>query len=88
MGKALQQGFKEMVAIFLSKDLDFLSKLLVISVAASIVYLIVYLVLPMSGRRTFEKFDLNEAMGGVISVTGAGSILTLIFLGVSIMTKR
>ena len=77
-----------MVAIFLSKDLDFLSKLLVISVAASIVYLIVYLVLPMSGRRTFEKFDLNEAMGGVISVTGAGSILTLIFLGVSIMTKR
>ena len=76
-----------MIGIVFSKDLDFLSKLLVVLTMCSIIFMFVYLVLPMSGRRGLERLDFNKEVGGSYSWSGLFASCLMIVLGITKMQK-
>ena len=45
--------------------------------------MIVYLVLPMSGRRAIDNLDLDEKVGGSMTYSGGLAITMLIAIGVT-----
>ena len=76
-----------MLGIMFSKDLDFVSKLLIVLTMGSVIFMFVYLVLPMSGRRGLERLDFNKEFGGSVSWSGLLAIATMCSLGITKMQK-
>ena len=87
LGMALKQGFRELMGVVFSQDLDFLTKLMIVVTGFSFILMVVYLVVPMSCRRKIEKIDFNHEFGGLISYTGALAIFFTAAMGVQKMNK-
>ena len=85
---AVQQGFKDVVGIIFSRELDFVTKLFIVLVFCSLIFLFTYLVLPMFLRRKIELFDYNPQGGGTFSSSAMLSFLILASLGIFKLQKQ
>ena len=85
---AVQQGFKDVVGIIFSRELDFVTKLFIVLVFCSLIFLFTYLVLPMFLRRKIELFDYNPQGGGNFSSSAMLSFLILASLGIFKLQKQ
>ena len=55
----LRLAFNIIFGIIFGDDIDFLTKLLIVVSWCSLIFMFVYLAMPMTLRRKFEKMDFN-----------------------------
>ena len=72
------------VDIFFSKEIDFFTKVLIVFALCSFSFVVVYLVLPMSGRRVIDNLDLDEKVGGSITTSGCISLTCAIAIAITV----
>ena len=83
----LRLAVNSLVGIFFGSDIDFLTKLLIVVSWCSLIFMFVYLAMPMTMRRKFETLDFDPKVGGHVSISGACSILAALMLGITKMQK-
>ena len=72
------------VGIVFSKEIDFFTKTLIVLALCSFGFMVVYLVLPMSGRRVIDNLDVDEKAGGSMSLSGGISFIMFIAIGITV----
>ena len=72
------------VGIVFSREIDFFTKTLIVLALCSFGFMIVYLVLPMSGRRIIDNLDMDEKAGGSMSLSGGISLIMFIAIGITV----
>ena len=85
---ALRMGGSILANIFFTNEIDFLTKLLIVIAWCSLIFMFIYLALPMSLRRKIEALDFDPAVGGSASMSGMASIGSAIMLGINKFQKN
>ena len=85
---ALRMGGSILANVFFTNQIDFLTKLLIIIAWCSLIFMFIYLALPMSLRRKVEDLDFDPAVGGRTSLSGMVSVASAIMLGINKFQKN
>ena len=81
---AFTAGWSILANIFFTNEIDFVTKLLIVLFLVSLSIMFIYLAVPMSIRRKFEKLDYDASYGG-LSVSAGLSLVSALLLGVNKM---
>ena len=85
---ALRMGGTILSNLFFTNEIDFLTKLLIVIAWTSLVFMFIYLALPMSLRRKVEELDFDPKVGGRTSLSGLASVGSAIMLGINKFQKN
>ena len=83
----LRLAVSSIVGMWFGNDVDFLTKLLVVVSWCSLIFMFVYLAMPMTMRRKFEKLDYDGSIGGYLSISGTFVIVSVMALAITMMQK-